>query len=87
MHFITTQQLNVDTSFFVLIRAGHMLKYNVEIILGQTIYSKSNQRLDFFDISFDEALDYVKNAIKHGPIAEARIIDETGREVRIPKFS
>jgi hypothetical protein len=64
-----------------------MIKYNVEIVLAQKTISTKKRQLDMFDISLMEALDYVKRVSSHEAVLNARIIDETGREINISSLN
>lgn len=63
-----------------------MIKYNVEIVLKQQEIAKKKNQLEAFDISLEEALAFVKRTVAQHQIIEARVIDETGRQIKLPNF-
>lgn len=63
-----------------------MLKYNVEIILAQLELSKKTRQLEVFDMSLEEAFNYVKCITEKDTVLDARVTDETGRQIKLPNF-
>jgi hypothetical protein len=64
-----------------------MLKYNVEITLTRAEPLKVATQLEVRDVSLEAALNYVKNFTAENKVLDARIIDETGRQIRLPNFN